>query len=183
MYSVSYVYSVDILMSHFRNQQLHARENRIPRSSPIERRTVAQSSTGKGLVFRFSFLVPSPDPATSSFAIRSLPRFSSSAHPRSQKLLRPQRNGHSVVPSGQVHAKKIRKKSSLLVSFQSLHPIHVTILFLFFFFFFQSAQVFGLCPVSLPFSLRAITFTCIPVESAALRYFRNLLHITVILAN
>lgn len=42
-------------MLHLRNQQLYARENRIPRPSPIERRTVAQSPAE-----RFSLSIFSP---------------------------------------------------------------------------------------------------------------------------
>lgn len=62
MYSVS-TYSVDVLMLHHRNQQLHARENRIPRSSPIE---TYRCPIFYGKVWFFDFL--------SSFRPR-IPRF------------------------------------------------------------------------------------------------------------
>lgn len=69
MYSVS----TDVLMLHLRNQQLYARENRISRPSPIERRTVAQSPTER---FGFSiFSLPRPSPhAPFHYAISPVPR-------------------------------------------------------------------------------------------------------------
>lgn len=146
------------------NQQLDARENRIPRSSPIETYTVAQFSTE-----RFGFSIFSP---CSVFPYAATPHSPydpsrSLAHPRSQKLLRPQRNGHSVVPSGQVHArKKIRKKSSLLVSIQSLHSIHATILF----FFFPISPSFRILS---RFTVCAITFTCVSTEKCHLTPFQK----------
>lgn len=145
-------------MLHHRNQQLHARENRIPRSSPIE---TLPNLPRKGLVFRFSLLIPSPHPAI-PHSPYDRSRFS--AHPRSQKLLRPQRNGHSVVPSGQVHArKKIRKKSSPLVSRFNLS---IPSALRFFFLFFNQSKFSDFVPFC---CLCKITFTCAPAESAALQ--------------
>lgn len=121
------------------------REKIVFRDHHRSRHTRCPIFYGKAWFFDFLSLFRPPATPHSPYDLSR-----SSAHPRSQKLLRPQRNGHSVVPSGQVHArKKIRKKSSLLVSIQSLHSIHATILL----FFFQSAQVFGFCPVLLSLHL------------------------------
>lgn len=83
-------------MLRLRNQQLYARENRIPRPSPIEKTYPLPNLPRKGLVFRFSLFVRRcATPHTPSlFAIRFSPIFS--AHLRSQELVRPQCNGRSV---------------------------------------------------------------------------------------
>lgn len=100
------------------NQQPHARENRIPRPSPIERRTIAQSPTERFSFSIFSPRSPSRSPCSPALIRPSSPYAISSRLPR---LIFDHRGsfvrGVMGVPllSGREHArKKIGKKSSPL---------------------------------------------------------------------
>lgn len=133
----SYLALPDVLMLHLRNQQLYARENRIPRPSPIE---TYRCPIFRGKVWFFDFL-PSFPVVVPHFSIR-LPPFPRLISDHGSSFVR------SVmgVPllSGREHARERRQERNARFFFSLPSRFD--------FFnssFFQSVQVFGLRAASL----------------------------------
>lgn len=132
-------------MLHLSNQRLYARENHIPKPSPtpIEAYRCPISYLG----FGFSIFSPRSLVSPPRVPYPSSPRdFSrSSAHLRSQALVRPQRNGRSVAFWTKACLQEGRKeKFASRLGSVSLH-LHSALLF----FFDCPIQVFGLGSISL----------------------------------
>lgn len=130
----------------------------------------------RGLVFRFSPLVPRlvrhVPPPTSLFTIRDL--FPSpSAHLRSQKLVRPRRNGRSVAFWTRARSQEDREKkfASLSLSLSPYGSIFPHLVRAFSLSFLQSVQLFELGPASLSMQSPLLGSNVLP-----LCCFRNLSH-------
>lgn len=140
-----------------RNQQAHARENRIPGPSPIERRTVAQSPAE-----RFSFSIFSPHSTSRSPPVPRpyVPLHHTRSSPRLPRLIFDHRSsfvrGVMGVPllSGRGHAckKTGKKSSSLVLSARSLYLSSARFLLL-----FSIGRTFRTRP---RLAVHAITSTC-----------------------
>lgn len=141
MYKRAYV--AGVLMLHLSNQQLYARENHIPKpSAPIEAYRCPISYLG----FGFSIFSPRSPVSPPRVPYPSSPRdFSrSSAHLRSQALVRPQRNGRSVAFWTKACLREGRRERFASRLGSVSRHLHSTLLFL-----DCPIQVFGLGSISL----------------------------------
>lgn len=149
-------------MLHLSNQRLYARENHIPKPSPRSR---AYRYPISYLGFGFSIFSPrslvSPPRVPYPSSPRDLSR--SSAHLRSQALVRPQRNGRSVAFWTKACSQEGRKEkfASRLGSVSlSPSPFHSS-------FFRLSDSSFR---TRFHFTVHAITFACTSVERAPAQF-------------